>query len=367
MRKITVPILFVSLFLMACGRQQKSGVSSDINPRDTVVVPEGYTGEDSIAYIEDAILKTPISAEDLLGLAEVHSFEGWLHYYNNPEEDQGNNDLQVTKRDSTAVRFANRFMRMAELARASGNANDMLQWTIAVNSAIEDFRKVVPSLSPDSTISEISRVMDKFSSLTQTEMNYHSYVYSMIDCYRTIEAYRRLIEAVPSGLKPLVKKEFEAWYDLNDARYSFWDEVSYNQEWYSMKPLELNGYYGNLFENRCAELEVERGILLEGKSYQQKGKTVTAQQWENWIKDRSVPEDIESLKELDMKDRIPSDSLVTAKVGSLKSTFSKWLATRQAIVEALPEEQGKSYDFLTADIHSRFIGKLPDLIPFGEE
>lgn len=68
-----------------------------------------------------------------------------------------------------------------------------------------------------------------------------------------------------------------------------------------------------------------------------------------------------------MKDRIPSDSLVTAKVGSLKSTFSKWLATRQAIVEALPEEQGKSYDFLTADIHSRFIGKLPDLIPFGEE
>ena len=352
---------------MACGGQQKSGASSDINPRDTVVVPEGYTGEDSIAYIEDAILKTPISAEDLLGLAEVHSFEGCLCYYNNPENDQGNADSRVTKRDSATLRFANRFMRMAELVRCNGNANDLLQWTIAVNSAIEDFRKIVLSLSPDSTFSEISRVINKFSSLNQAEMNYHSYVYSMIDCYHTIEAYRQLIEAVPSGLKPLVKKEFEAWYDLNEARYSFWDEVSYNQEWYSMKPLELNGYYGYLFENRCAELEVERGILLEGKSYQQKGKTVTAQQWENWIKDHSMPENIETLKELDMEDLIPSDSLVTAKVESLKSTFSKWLAARQAIVEALPEEQGKSYDFLTADMHSRFIGKLPDLIPSDEE
>ena len=71
-------ILFFSLItlcismLSACGGRSASG-SDDINPRDTVTVPEGYTGEDSIAYIENAVLKDHISMNDFLELAEVHS------------------------------------------------------------------------------------------------------------------------------------------------------------------------------------------------------------------------------------------------------------------------------------------------------
>ena len=47
-------VLFFSLITLcismqsACGGRSASG-SDDINPRDTVTVPEGYTGEDSIA------------------------------------------------------------------------------------------------------------------------------------------------------------------------------------------------------------------------------------------------------------------------------------------------------------------------------
>jgi hypothetical protein len=51
-------------------------------------------------------------------------------------------------------------------------------------------------------------------------------------------------------------------------------------------------------------------------------------------------------------------------VNTLKSTFSRWLKARQALAAALPEEQGDSYDFLTADIHSRMVGKLADIIPY---
>ena len=64
-------ILFFSLItlcismLSACGGRSASG-SDDINPRDTVTVPEGYTGEDSIAYIENAVLKDLISMNDFL-------------------------------------------------------------------------------------------------------------------------------------------------------------------------------------------------------------------------------------------------------------------------------------------------------------
>ena len=76
-------ILFFSLItlcismLSACGGRSASG-SDDINPRDTVTVPEGYTGEDSIAYIENAVLKDHISMNDFLELAEVHQLEDRL-------------------------------------------------------------------------------------------------------------------------------------------------------------------------------------------------------------------------------------------------------------------------------------------------
>ena len=109
---------------------------------------------------------------------------------------------------------------------------------------------------------------------------------------------------------------------------------------------------------------MERDIILNGKPYQQKGKTVTAKEWEQWIADNSVPEDINDLKKMGDTDRIPSDTLVADRVNTLKFTFSRWLKARQALAAALPKEQGDSYDYLTADIHSRMVGKLAAIIPY---
>lgn len=260
MKRITISILFSAIILfVACGGRSASSSDSDVNPRDTVKVPEGYTGEDSIAYIENAVLKSNISAEDLLGLAEVHSVEDRLFNYNNEEKAEDNPEYAkahiVTHRDSSALRLVNRIMRM----------ND--------------------------------------------------------------------------------QEEYEAWHDLNDARFNLWNDVSYRREWYSMKPLEIEGYYTNLSENRRAELDVERDIILNGKAYKQKGQTVTAKEWEKWIADNSVPEDLDMLEKNDT--RIPSDSIVTDRVNTLKTMFARWLKARQDLAAALPKEQGDSYDYLT--------------------
>ena len=352
-------ILFFSLItlcismLSACGGRSASG-SDDINPRDTVTVPEGYTGEDSIAYIENAVLKDHISMNDFLELAEVHELEDRLFLYN---------DSIATPRDKAAMRLANRFMRMHYVA-ISGDAESKLQWAMAVNAILDTLCLAVPSLPKDSAINEIIRVADKYSSETQSEMNFQCYIRSSVDYYRTIEAYRQWIQTVPADIRPLVKEEYEAWHDLNSARFTLWDEVSYRQEWYSMKPMEIEGYRENLSSNRRAELEVERDIILNGKPYQQKGKTVTAKEWEQWIADSSVPVDYDELKKMGDTDHLPSDSLVADRVNALKSTFSRWLKARQALAAALPKEQGDSFDFLTADIHSRMIGKLEDIIPY---
>ena len=364
-------IITLSIALLTACKGHTIDNSENVNPRDTVNVPEGSTGEDSIAYIENTILQSPISAKDLLGLSEVHSVEDMIFNYNNfelaKEDPEHASAYLATHRDSAAIRLVNRFMRMGNLVAINGKANDKLQWAMAVNAALDSFRVAVPSLPASSALDEIEGVVDRFSTQTQSEMNFQCYVYAMVEYYRTIEAYRKWLLEVPSGLRPLMQEEYEAWHDLNEARFYFWRDISYKQEWYSMKPMEIEGYYANLSENRRAELDVERGVVMDGKPYHQKGKTVTLGQWEQWIKEHSVPEDIDILKEIGDDEHIPNDDIVSERVKSLKTTFTRWLAARQAIVAALPEEQGKYYDSITADIHSRMIGKLANLICYDTE
>ncbi len=355
-------VVFIVTLLMIC-----SGCSVSTNSRDAVVVPEGITGEDSIAYIENAIVKSPISVEDLLNLSEVHSVEDRLFRCNNLEEageyPEDVDEFLPTPRDSAAMRLANRFLRMVNLVSMNGNASDKLQWALAVNAVLDTFRVAMPSVPSDSALWEITRVVDKFSSQTQSELNFECYVNATVDYYLTIESYRQWLAAVPNGLKALVQEEYEAWHDLNEARFAFWNDVSYQQEWYSMKPMEIEGYYMYLSSNRRAELNIERDIITAGTSYLQQGTTVTTSQWDEWIEEHSVPEDIDILREMGRDDCIPSDSLVTERVNTLKTAFSRWLAARQAVSAALPSEQGKCYDNTTADIHCRIVGGLDDIIP----
>ena len=357
-------IVGVALTLIACGHNGKGS----IDPRDTVQVPEGLSGEDSIAYIENMVIQSPISADDLLGLAEVHSLEEWLFNYNNfdraAEEPEYADNFLATRRDSCAMRLANRFMRMHHLINENGDAMDELQFALAVNAILDTFRAEMPEVVPDSALDEIGRVMDKFSSLTQAEMNMQCYVLAAVDYYRAIEAYRRWLADVPVNLKTLAQEEYKAWNALNEVRFSFWRDVSYRQEYSSMKPMEIEAYYSNLADNRRAELAVERSIVLGGKPYRQLGKTVTTPQWEKWIAEKSKPEDYDLLVEMERDDLIPDESLVSEYVDQLKTSFSRWLAARQAFAAALPKDRATSYDNLTADIHSRMVGQLPLLVPF---
>lgn len=367
MRKNSYLVLSAIMLMMtSCGGRIGTTTEADIDPRDTVTVPEYLHGEDSIAYIEDVVVQSPISAEDLLGLAEVHWYDRCLSHYNNrdmvEEYPEYASCYIPTHRDVAAMQLANRFSRMHDLVNSNGDANDKLQWAVAVNAVLDTFRVAVPWLSPDSTLEEIGRVVDEFSSQTQLEMNTTAWILATVEYYKTVEAYRHWLMDVPASLRPLAQEEYEAWHDLNEARFKFWNHVSYTCIGYSMRTMEVATYYSTLAENRRAELAVERDIVLRGKPYSQKGKTVTTQQWEEWIAEKSVPEDYEFLEENDT--RMPSDSLVACRVSGVRTTFARWLAARQAIAAALPEEQGKSYDNLTADIHSRFIGTLDLIIPF---
>lgn len=369
-----LPLCF-AFIVAACGHE-----GGGFDPRDTVQVPEGITGEDSIAYIENAVIQSPISAEDLLNLAEIHTFDHWMEVWlehkkdvyeslketdmNKSELDEISQRLIVTHSDSCAIRLTNRFMRMHHVVDMNGDAMDKLQWAVAVNAIIDTFCTDVPNADRDSALNYIIALFNKFSPLNQPDMNLECYVESSIDYYYTIEAYRKWLENVPDNLKSLAQEEYKAWHDLNEARFSMWRDVSSTQSCYSAKLMEIEVYYQNLAENRRAELAVERDIVIKGQPYKQKGKTVTTKQWEKWIVERSRPEDYGLIMEFGYDHYLPSDSTVTECVSALKETFSRWLKARQALAAALPKDQGISYDNLTADIHSRIVGAIPSLIPY---
>ena len=118
---------------MSLGENGFSAIpNASVNPCDTLLtVPEGITGEDSIAYIENEVFQSPISAADLLSLAEVHTVEERLYRFNYSEQaedfPQEANEYLPNKADSAALRLANRVMRMNYLVKTNGNAADKLE------------------------------------------------------------------------------------------------------------------------------------------------------------------------------------------------------------------------------------------------
>ena len=358
MKKVLFAIIVV-LTASSCGTKSNAGNSNDVKDTVQVVAPDSIR-LDSMRFNKDVLLNSPFSAETLLSLAKVHSFEDWLYLYGNPYDSEVVDSDFEARRDSCAFELANRFMRMNEVVAEKGDAMDMLQWAAAVNATVDTFCVKVPEVPHDSALNEIGRIMDKYTSWSQIEMNAMSDVYATIEYYYVIEAYRQWLDDLPQNLKALGREEYEAWYQLNEARFAFWRDVSYTQNWYSMKIMEIDNYYSCLAKSRVAELADERNIILGGKSYQQQGETVTTKQWEDWLKEKSVPEDADENPEL-----VPDAAVVEKKREDLRQAFSRWLAARQAMVKALPSNQGKSYDKLTADMHGRIVGTLEWPEPFN--
>ena len=356
--------IIVVMLAYSCSFKSNAGDSNDV--KDIIQVTTSDSIHlDTMTFNLEVLYNSPFSAETLLSLAKVHSFENWLYHYGNAEDladdcEEVDSDLE-SYRDSCAFELANRFMRMYEVVAEKGDAMDMLQWTVAVDAILDTFCVKVPEVPHDSALNEIGRIMDKYTSWTQFEMNVMSDVYATIEYYHAIEAYRQWLNDLPQNLQALAQEEYVTWHQLNEVRFVFWRDVSYVQGWYSMKPMEINHYYSCLAKTRVAELGDERNIVLDGKTYQQLGKTVTTKQWEEWLKENSVPEDSYYNPDL-----VPDAADVEKKKEDLRMAFSHWLATRHAIAKALPNNQGKSYDNLTADMHSRIVGTLEWPEPFND-
>lgn len=321
----TVVILAVLTLANAC----KYGSGGQKSAVDTISVPPGLSLEDSIAFIENERFKDgPVSVEDLLGLAEIHTIM--------PYE-----DAEMTRRDSAALQQMNRFMRMQHVAL--GDPDNELHWVEAVNRSLDGYCKEF-GVDRDTAFKDMVRSVGHYEAGSQWQMNQWCYFMSSLAYYRTIDAYRQLLEDVDDGhLRDLLLEEYRCWVILNQERHEVYVEVQRCGEHYSALPMELEENYEACVSHRRADLAIERSILLEGGTYQQKHPVVRSAEWDAYLKN--------SLWWPVGYEEGSGENESAELILKFKRDVEKWLDARHAITKALPAAQGEAYDRVTADYH----------------
>lgn len=285
-----------------------------------IEMPDDLTEEDQIAYIENQVLTTPVSAAELLALQPIHTLDPTNQEY-------------LTDADWKKFALMNRFMRMQYVAL--GDPTDELNWAEATQTILNDYATplgITRELALDSILSAAAYLCCG----TQYQINQCLYVQSSVEYYKTLAAYKDFIEQMPEDLQTLLYEEYAAWNKLNKARHNAYVNIVRAGEHYSALPMEYEEMYAAYAEKRRQLLDVETQILSEGKEYRLQHPVVRTANWEGYLQT--------------LKYRSPDDEAL-AIVQDLDETVRTWISVRQKIARQLPAEVGKSYDNLTADYH----------------
>ena len=285
-------------------------------------IPDDLTEEQRLVFIENHVLTTPITADELLALRPIHTLDpdttGYGNWWSEQRWEQ--------------IRLANRFMRMQFVA--FGEPMNEWQWLIAVQKIVADYAAPF-GINEEQALDSLYAGADHLCAGTQYQINLCTYVMSSIEYYKTLAAYRSFINQLPEAQQALFIEEYAAWNKLNKARFDAYTDIRRANSHYSALPMELEGMYAAYAECRRQILTQEQAVILSGKNYRQKHPVVRTKDWNTYL---------QSL----YNQATDEDSTI---VQTLDETTKEWIAIRQKIANQLPEPQQTAYDNLTADYH----------------
>ena len=295
-------------------------------------------------------------------------------------------DTEFLSQDPHAYWLMNRMMQMVQLIET---ADDDLAWMLAMNESVEEYntrlgRKIG---SVDAAVNAIGELINIYNAGNQPELNTASYVESILEHYKAVYAYYRLIEFIDDydedsnwdvQLRVLYYREFTEWFDLNNAVNGLMYFYTYAAG-YSALSMDLNGTFEIWSKNRHAELEIERGIYWSSdwKPFESDAKSVSLKKFGkllDYFKTRKKSDLIEEFfgDLYDNKDR--DYEYAEWRVGSkydfdkiaemlryYETTLSNWREVREQIALMLPKEKQKSYREITKQMHTRLYNDLYDL------
>lgn len=327
-----ITIIAFLCFMSACtaSRNKKTeGISLNpviqarLDSMDTELeIPDGLTEEEQVAFVENQVLTTPISAIELLALQPIHTLD--------PDESDCD---YITEADWKKFRLMNRFMRMQFVAL--GDPMDELRWVVATQVILDDY--AIPlGIAQEQAIDSLLSAADYLCCGTQYDINQCTYVMSSVEYYKTLAAYKDFIENMPSDLQALLYEEYRAWNKLNKARHNAYVNIVRAGDHYSALPMELEGMYAVYVEKRRQLLDIEKQIISANKTYSLQHPVVKTKDWNNYLQK--------------LRDKCENDEALVI-VEDLDRAVSTWISVRQKIARHLPPSAATYYDKLTADYH----------------
>ena len=293
-------------------------------------------------------------------------------------------DSEFQSQDPHAYWLMNRMMQMVQLIKT---ADDDWAWMLAMNESVEEYnarlgRKIG---SVDAAANAIGELINIYNAGNQPELNTASYVESILEHYKAVYAYYRLIEFVDDydedsnwdvQLRTLYYREFKEWFDLNNAVNGIMYFYTYAAAGYSALSMDLNGTFEIWSKNRLAELEIERDIYwsYDWKPFSSDAKTISAKKFEkllSYFKARTNDTVVEEMvsdwaeKDYDFARERTDGRFDFGKIAEMlryyETALSNWREVREQIALMLPEEKQKSYREITKQMHTRLYNDLVDL------
>ena len=291
-------------------------------------------------------------------------------------------DTEFQSQDPHAYWLMNRMMQMVQYVRT---ADDGWAWMLAMNESIGEYngrlgRKIG---SVNAATNAIEELIDIYYCGTQSEINTACYVGSILEHFKTLNAYYDFIESIDDykqdsdwdvQSKALYYREFKEWFDLNNAVNGIMYFYTYAAARYSALPMDINSTFERWSKERHCELQYESGIYssFDWQPFQSNANTISTQKFEellSYIKSKTQNDVVEEVNsELDdmgyTHERVDGQfdfCKIAEMVGYYETALNNWREVRKQIALMLPKEKRKSYREITRQMHTRLYNDLSDL------
>lgn len=148
--------------------------------------------------------------------------------------------------------------------------------------------------------------------------------------------------------------EYVAWHNLMEAVVNYYEYVSYNSDWYSCKPMDMELEKMFWLRDRLRMLEVECKIISGRGTYSKSDLTLD-------LEDEDVLTYDDALEVLACFHSDKSPEYYHPMWNEIRPALEAWLSARRRISESLSDDRRADYDMTTKALESRFANIVCDL------
>jgi hypothetical protein len=289
--------------------------------------------------------------------------------------------------DPHAHWLMNRMMQMVQLVKTP---TDDWAWMLAMNESIEEYNRRLGRKTGSVEIASmaIEELANNLGAGSQIEINMASYVMMILTHYKTVYHYYELIDDIDNydehddsdeKLRALYYKEFEEWFNINNAANGLMYFYTYSIAHYSALPMDINGTFEVWSKNRSEELAIERDIYMnrysqtgvfksDAQEIPEKAFTIMLEYFKSRTQENMIEEFLEEWGGFEYeyaKEKIEENmdfDKIKEMVHYYETALANWRKIRSKIELTYPYELMESYNEITKQIHTRLYMELVDLI-----